>query len=190
LSVYHVYNRGNHRELIFRDNEDRKFFLSKTDEFCDRDRQTVTAYCLMDNHFHFLLRQNGALPISRTMHSLLTSYVMRCNKKYGLIGRLFQGPYQASWKRTDEAVAYSSRYIHRNPEKFADIRTYRWSSYRQYLGGGVGIADPSPVLEMFASKDSYATFTESSPRPGLIKRDGKFFPIPTSQASVLANALQ
>jgi hypothetical protein len=86
-------------------------------------------------------------------------------RKYGLVGHLFQGPYKSRYVGSAEHLAIVSRYIHRNPAKFTDIRTYRWSSYRQYLGTRAGIADPGPVLAMFESKDSYATFVESALTP-------------------------
>jgi REP element-mobilizing transposase RayT len=164
-SHYHIFNRGNHREHVFRDNEDRRFFLSKLDELCERDGVRILAYCLMDNHFHLLLRQEGAVSVAHTMHALLTSYTKRTNYKYGLVGRLFQGPYQSRYIRDEGHLATVSRYMHRNPSKFSDIRTYRWSSYRQYLGAS-GVAHPGPVLSMFGSIDSYATFVENAPKPG------------------------
>jgi REP element-mobilizing transposase RayT len=174
-SAYHIYNRGNHREHVFKDNDDRKFFLAKVDEYCERDRISILAYCLMDNHFHLLLRQNGTAKLAGMMRSLLTSYAKHSNWKHGLVGHLFQGPYQSRWMNSEEGLAYASRYIHLNPVKVADTRAYRWSSYRQYLGKVSGIADPVPVLELFESKDNYATFVESGPTPEIGRRDGKFF---------------
>jgi putative transposase len=167
-SAYHIYNRGNHREHIFRDNDDRRYFLAKLDEFTERDSLQVLAYCLMDNHFHLLLRQDGDVPVTRTMHSLLAGYVKRTNYKYGLVGRLFQGPYQARFVRDSQHLAIVSRYIHRNPLNFTDIRTYRWSSYRQYVGSRSGIANPLPVLNLFDGDYSYGTFVESGLTPGVI----------------------
>jgi hypothetical protein len=115
----------------------------------------------MDNHFHLLLRQNGVRPLSGTMRSLMTSYAMRTNKKYGSVGHIFQGPYKIGRIRDASHLAERSRYIHRNPLVIGDIRTYRWSSYRQYLGLVTGFAEPAEVLRKFESKDSYATFVEN-----------------------------
>jgi putative transposase len=174
-SSYHIYNRGNHRETVFHDRDDRRFFLSKLDTLCERDRVTIIAYCLMDNHFHLLLRQDGGWPLSKTMRSLMTSLAKRYNKKYGAAGHLFQGSYKVGYIRGPAHLLERSRYVHRNPEKIADIRDYRWSSYRQYLGGGVGVADAQPVLGLFESKRSYAMYVETDPILEIGKRDGKFY---------------
>jgi putative transposase len=168
-SDYHIFCRGNHREHVFRDHDDRRYFLSKLDELCERDSIQVIAYCLMDNHFHLLLTQTGSISVARMMRSLLTSYVKRTNHKYGLVGHLFQGPYQARFVRDCDQLAVVSRYIHRNPLKFTDIRTYRWSSYRQYLGARTGLATPEPVLGLFGPEYSYAIFLESSLTPEIAK---------------------
>jgi putative transposase len=177
-SSYHIFNRGNHRETVFRDADDRKFFLSKLDSLCERDRITVIAYCLMDNHFHLLLRQDGGWPLSQTMRSLMTSFAKRSNHKYGAVGHLFQGAYKVGHIRNTAHLAERSRYIHLNPSKIADIKTYRWSSYRQYLGLGPGIADLKPVLALFGSKESYATFVES---PSISEIANKTFKLAQAQ---------
>ena len=163
--IYHVYNRGNHREMIFRDIPDRRLFVSKIDERSAQYGVRVLAYCLMDNHFHLLLRQDTWRPITHMMSSLLTGYVRSYNSKYGLVGRLFQGTYQASRIWNYEQLAWKSRYIHRNPAKFTDFKSYRWSSARQYLNGSPGMCDTGPVLGLFGgSKDSYARFLQEPPK--------------------------
>jgi putative transposase len=145
------------------------------DEYCERDRVSVLAYCLMDNHFHLLLKQDGMRSLSGAMRSILTSYAKHTNWKYGLVGHLFQGPFQSRWISTVEHLVYASRYIHRNPDKFADILTYRWSSYRQYTGTSSGLANPEPILEMFESKASYTTYVESVLTPEIARRQGRFY---------------
>ena len=53
--MYHVMNRGDHREAIFRDDEDRERFLSTVGQTCAKTDWQVHAYCLMSNHFHLVL---------------------------------------------------------------------------------------------------------------------------------------
>jgi putative transposase len=166
-NYYHVFQRGNHKDVVFREVPDRVRFLSKLDEYCDRDQQSLIAYCLMDNHYHLALRQDGEQPISVTMRSLLQEYAQYYNRKYGTVGSLFQGRFQS--RLVDHPLynpwhlARLSRYIHRNPLPFADFAKYRWSSYRQYVGGGRGACDIRPVLELFGGKASYATFCAKAP---------------------------
>jgi putative transposase len=164
---YHIYNRGYQRSVIFRDDQDRRQFLSKLDLFCQRDDVELLAYCLMDNHYHLAVWQRTERPLSRTMHSLLMGYTRYFNRKYGLSGSLFQSRFQAKPIFDDYAMARLTRYIHLNPHPYFDFRTYRWSSYRQYSSSKQGIAQPGPVIDsFFGSNASYAIFCEKIVSPG------------------------
>lgn len=164
---YHVYDRGNHQEAIYRDRDDRRYFLAKLDEFAERDRIAVLAYCLMTNHYHLLLRQDGDIPVSHMMQSLKAGFVKTYNAKYGLVGRLFQDRYGMRRIRDSEDLLYVSRYIHRNPEVIQDYRSYQWSSVSEYMDRRVGFCDPQPVLEIIAGMNaSYDTFLETTVSPG------------------------
>jgi putative transposase len=160
---FHVLNRGHQKNVIFRDSLDRQRFLAKLDEYCDRDEITLLAYCLMDNHFHLAVRQDSNRPVSKMIGSLIAGYVQMYNRKYGAVGRLFQGPYKAIPVLDEMHMAWVTRYIHRNPEPFTDFRKYRWSSYQQYVKDRSGIATPEPVLDTFGgSKARYAIFCETT----------------------------
>ena len=54
-AIYHAMNRGDRREDIFRDDEDRKVFLATLGEACQKTRWQVHAFCLMRNHFHLVV---------------------------------------------------------------------------------------------------------------------------------------
>jgi putative transposase len=156
-----VFNRGNHKDVIFRDIADRKYFLSKLDEFCERDRISINVFCLMDNHFHLVLRQDGLTALPATMRSFLAGYVRMYNRRYGTVGSLFQGRFNAKHVYDEGYLAQVSRYIHLNPHPFADYRKYRWSSYREYAESVPGICDVGPVLDCFGgSKTSYGIYVE------------------------------
>jgi putative transposase len=164
---YHVYNRGFQRSAIFHDNRDRTWFLSKLDEFCQRDEQVLLAYCLMDNHYHLALWQRGDIPLSKTMQSLLAGYTQHYNHRYGTTGTLFQGRFAAKPIWDEGAMANLTRYIHLNPHPYFDYQTYRWSSYRQYSQPRPGIAEVGPVLDTFGgSRTSYTIFCEKVARSG------------------------
>jgi REP element-mobilizing transposase RayT len=161
---YHVFNRGNSRQVVFRDAADRQFFLAKLDEVCERFSLTLLAYCLMDNHYHLAMRQDSWASIPKAMQALGTSYSQMYNRKYGALGPLFQSRFCAVSVADEGQMANLTRYIHRNPEPFKDFRKYRWSSYRQFVGDSTGIATPGPVLDTFAgSKTYYAMFCEKAP---------------------------
>jgi len=73
----------------------------------------LLAYCLMPNHFHFLVRQTGANTIDQFMQSLCTRYTMYFNRKYKRVGTLFQSVYKAVLVDNDEQFLHLTRYIHR-----------------------------------------------------------------------------
>lgn len=158
---YHVYNRGVEKREVFLDHQDYVVFLSYLrDYLCPADTLikvyqsrklknysgtvSLLAYCLMPNHFHFLLKQRMGRSMTDFMKSLLTRYSMYFNRKYERVGSLFQGTYRAVSITSDEQLIYTSRYIHRNPslvdptsglnpEVFLELRNYSYSSLQNYL---------------------------------------------------------
>lgn len=177
---YHVFNRGNHREAIFGDDLDRRYFLRKLDEYAVRDDITIIAYCLMPNHYHLLLRQDGDIPVGHMVQSWTAGFTRMYNNKYRTVGRLFQQRFQAKAVLDEQYLLHLSVYIHLNPQLFANYRTYAWSSYAQYIGRSVGLCDPSDVVSVqrryqnisydtfvaeYASSGEAATASQNNRRP-------------------------
>ena len=172
-SYYHVYNRGVAKQPIFVDNSDYTVFLSllkrhlsnepQIDRFGRlhphyKDQVELLAFCLMPNHFHFLIHQDkDAQALSRFMKSVCTAYTMYFNRKYQRVGPLFQGRFKASRVSRDEYLQHISRYIHLNPK---DYRQYEWSSLPYYLDGRrAEWLIPKRVLDLFEGTD-YLKFLE------------------------------
>lgn len=86
----------------------------------------LIAYALMDNHFHFLIKQCLADSIDRFMNSLWVRYAAYFNKKYHRVGPLFQGVYKAVSISSEEQLLHLSRYIHLNPIIKLRIPVSRW----------------------------------------------------------------
>ena len=112
---------------------------------------SIGAYCLMDNHFHLLLKEITVGGISAFMKKLCSAYSMYFNKKYGRTGHLFQGRFQERHADTDEYLKYLYSYIHLNPVKMIDpewkekgmsnpkeaqefLQQYKYSSLTDYRG--------------------------------------------------------
>ncbi len=93
-AIYHVMNRGDHREEIFRDDEDRKRILSTLGEACQTTQWQVHAYGLMRNHFHLVLETPGANRVAG-MKWHLGVYTQRFNLRHKLCGHLVAGRYKA-----------------------------------------------------------------------------------------------
>ncbi|MBI5613780.1 transposase [Candidatus Gottesmanbacteria bacterium] len=115
------------------------------------------AVSLMPNHFHFLLYQTRGTGIDEFMNSLWTRYTMYFNKKYDRVGTLFQSVYKAVQVMSDDQLLHLSRYIHRNiiakrkirnlTSQGQALRSYSWSSYKEYVGmRRTEWIDPSVIL--------------------------------------------
>src|SRR3990167_7924037 len=91
---YHVMNRGAHRQTIFTSNSHRDLFLSLLEEVTSQYQVEIHAYCLMDNHYHLLIRTPLA-NLSRCMRHLNGVYVQHYNRSTKSDGPLFRGRYKA-----------------------------------------------------------------------------------------------
>jgi REP element-mobilizing transposase RayT len=91
-AFYHVINRGDRREPIFLDAEDRRGFLQTLGRACAKTGWQVHAYCLMSNHLHLLIEKPQANLVAG-MKWLLGTYTLRFIRRLRLIGHLFQGRY-------------------------------------------------------------------------------------------------
>ena len=92
-AIYHVMNRGDHRQPIFRDDLDHKHFLTTLAEVCTKTDWQVHAFCLMGNHFHVVETPSANLVAG--MRWFLGTYTARFNRRHKLFGHLFSGRYKA-----------------------------------------------------------------------------------------------
>ncbi len=135
-AFYHVINRGNAGENIFRGVRDREKFLGYLETAIERFSLRIHTYCLMSNHFHILLETQ--LPnLSQAIQWLNVSYAGYFNRKYKRNGHLFQGRFKSILVDADEYFKQLSRYIHLNPVRVKLVEhpdEYRWSSYSTITG--------------------------------------------------------
>jgi REP element-mobilizing transposase RayT len=135
-AVYHITARGNRKEPIFYDDQDRKIFLQKINDTCLKYSFVCFAYCLMDNHYHLFLKT--ILPnISEGMHCLNTSYANWFKARHKIVGVVFQGRYKSILVEENSYSINLSAYIHLNPYRAGiveDLREYPWSSFHDYMG--------------------------------------------------------
>jgi len=123
---------------------------------------SLLAYTLMPNHFHFIVRQNTGLPISKLVLKICGSYSKYYNKKYERVGSLFQDQFKAVLIDNDAYLLWLSAYIHNNPKTAGlvkDLKDYPWSSYLDYIGLRQGtLCDKDFILKQFANVDAYRKF--------------------------------
>ena len=124
-ALYHIMCRGDRREEIFRDEQDRELFLSTLGQACERCGFVVHSYVLMRNHYHLLL-ETPAGNLVAGMKWFQGTYTVRFNARHRLDGHLFAGRYKAVLVEREEP-SYGrvvSDYIHLNPAR-AGLSTRR-----------------------------------------------------------------
>ena len=139
-AIYHVMNRGDRREPIFKDDADRKRFLETLAEVCVKTGWQVHAYCLLANHFHLVVETPQANLVAG-MKWFLGTYTSRFNRRHKLFGHLFSGRYK-SLLVDGSGNGYLRTvcdYVHLNPVRATRLTDeqplgdYEWSSYPAYL---------------------------------------------------------
>ena len=155
---YHVVLRGNGKQLLFEDDDDRLRFLELLSEKTEGDGIAIIAWCLMSNHVHLLLDDPDSR-LSHAMHALGTAYARAFNEKSGHVGAVFQGRFTSIPLTSNRQLLQAVRYIHENPAKagIASVDGYRWSSYGDYLRGS-GITDTRRVLSMIGGREGFLGF--------------------------------
>ncbi len=131
-AYFHVYNRGVNRTPIFYLNQDYLDFLARTEKALNPvgtigpapgaadsenagGKVEVIAFCLMPNHFHFILHQISENGMSEFMSRLCNGYVKAVNLREGRYGHLFAGKYKMRLVDDNRYLVHLSRYIHLNP---------------------------------------------------------------------------
>lgn len=181
--VYHIFNRGVAKMPIFTDKRDYTRFLesiyyyqfqgpkpqfSQLNRFKDFKFENnkkiveVLCYCLMPNHYHFLVKQLQDNGISEFINKISNSYTKFFNTKHSRVGPLLQGQFKAVRIESDEQLVHVSRYIHLNPVAgfiAKDLKEYIWSSYLSYIGLYANkIVSQELVLSLFKEKQKYEQF--------------------------------
>ena len=139
-AIYHLMNRGDRRESIFHDDQDRHCFLDTLGEACEKTGWQLHAWCLMGNHFH-LVAETPQANLIVGMKWFLGTYTSRFNRRHKLFGHLFSGRYKSLIidERGGGYLRTACDYVHLNPVRAglvtADqpLSAYEWSSYPVYL---------------------------------------------------------
>lgn len=154
---YHIYNRGNNRENIFKNDENRRYFLSLYQRHLNSHVSTF-AYCLLNNHFHLLIRiENKPETVTQAFSNLFNAYAKAFNKAYDRTGSLFQKNFKRKWVNDEKYLKQLILYIHMNPELHfrTDFMEYQFSSYQKILSKEDPILETIEVLGLFGDRTNY-----------------------------------
>jgi len=201
-AVYHVILRGNAKQDIFFDVEDRHRFLAIIQECIERFEFRIHGYCLMTNHIHLAL-QVGEVSLSRIMQNLSLRYTKWINWRHDRIGHLFHGRFKAVLVEADAYLSQLVAYLHLNPVRARMTKApeeYRWSSHQAYLGlDQCQWLTTEFVLSQFSSRESkartafqeFVACSDEGHRPefhGVNLTDSRVFGDDTFVQDVLGNA--
>lgn len=180
---YHIYNRGNNRENIFIEDRNYRYFLTLYAQYILPIAITY-AYCLLKNHFHFLIRlrtyeEQKTWQVSETCQvsevftpkdpsrqfsHLFNSYTKAINKAYGRTGSLFAKPFRRKLVQSDAYFFQLIPYINRNAQHHGlvdDFRDWKYGSYHTILSSQPTQLARADVLDLFGG---LAAFTEAHVR--------------------------
>ncbi len=134
---HHLFQRGNDRSALFRDDADRERYLDCLREAAVAAKVALHAYVLMDDHVHLLATPAGAEGLSRMMQALGRNYVGWFNHRHQRSGTLWEGRFRSGLIEADTWLLRCMRYIELNPLRAgiaAEAGAFRWSSARHHLG--------------------------------------------------------
>jgi len=142
--IYHVINRGNCGQQIFHDDKEYEIFMELMAEAKAMYDMKILAYCLMPNHFHFLLQPAMAKELSKYMQWLMTSHVRRYHSSHGSSGHIWQGRFKSFIVESDMHLLTVAGYIEGNPVRAGLVnsaRDWRWSSHMARFFENILISD-------------------------------------------------
>ena len=165
---YHVYNRGINRQPFLTEESHFIKFMSLCKKYLPRIAD-VYAYCLLPNHFHFLLYirvypDRVSLPPCQGISHLCNSYAQWFNRRSDRVGGLFQRPFRRKKITDQDYLKQVIYYIHRNPlhhNLTGNPVNYRFSSYREFISDQPTILQREQVLEWFDGRENFIHFHSS-----------------------------
>jgi REP element-mobilizing transposase RayT len=163
---YHVYNRGCNRQPIFLEEENYIYLLTRIKAILPEEPVTIVAYCLMPNHYHFLLRAEADTAIGHFTQRLFNGYTQAINQRYQRSGTLFQGRAKSIDVQNEPYALHLCRYIHLNPVVAGLVsRPEQWvySNYLEWTGKRNGTLIDTDFVSLYApSQREYESFIVSS----------------------------
>jgi len=166
---YHIYNRANGNEQLFLKEDNYSYFLQKYNSYISPIADTF-AYCLMPNHFHFLVRIKDLPPsifqkfqtfekfASKQFSNLFSSYTQAFNKQNNRKGSLFMPRFNRIKITSHEYLINVINYIHQNPvnhELAENIEDWKYSSFNVFLSNKETNIRRDEIIELFDDIENF-----------------------------------
>ncbi|MFT6870331.1 MAG: coproporphyrinogen III oxidase, partial [Polaribacter sp.] len=151
-NYYHIYNRGINGASIFESDENMLYFLTLVEKHLSQSI-IILSYCLLKNHYHFLVKINCDGKVATQLFSnLFNAYAKAYNKQQNRTGSLFEKHFKRKKVVSNEYLRNLIVYIHRNPENHTiidDFRKYNFSSYQEVISGNTGFVKINETIQAF-----------------------------------------
>lgn len=165
-NIYHVMGRALNKQILFEDERDCLVFLSYLKEAKEEYKFDVYAYCLMNNHFHLVIKDNHN-NLSKTMNNICQRYSKYYNKKNNRTGYVFNDRFHSEPIENNEYLLACIRYVHQNPvkamicEKANKYKFTSYHAYNNYKSNYLGLVD-CEIVYAIMSKDEFLKFNNDS----------------------------
>lgn len=163
---HHIVQRGNNKQRIFLENQDREVYLDLLKKFSIECGCKIHAYCLMANHVHILSVPQEEFSLAKTMQKISLTFTQYVNRKYKRTGRLWECRFHSSVIDKDAYLMSVCRYIERNPVRAKIVKTpveYKWSSARvNTLNEESSLVEP--IWKSYINRESYCKFLNETER--------------------------
>ncbi|MEA2101204.1 MAG: transposase [Thermodesulfobacteriota bacterium] len=157
---HHITQRGNNREPVFFDNEDREFYLKVLSRYSRQWDFGIWAYCLMTNHVHILSVPRRQESFAKGLGSTNLVYTQYINRKYKRSGRLWQNRFFSTIVEDEPYLWAVIRYIENNPVRTGLVQNaedYRWSSCKAHVSD---LKDPILTAKNWLEEDTVQVYKE------------------------------
>lgn len=163
---YHLYNRSNGDEIVFRSEENYRYFLQKYEHYFKNELDTLS-YCLMPTHFHFLcqIKEECTNKIRAKFGIFLSAYTKAFNIQQSRHGSLFQQHSKARHVDKERYLFNLVTYIHQNPVRAGlviNLEDWEFSSYRDYISVQISsITKTDFILSMFSTLEEFKEYSNT-----------------------------
>lgn len=158
---YHIFNRGINSESIFKSSGNKEYFLMLFNKYLE-NKVEVLAYCLLKNHFHFVIRLNEDEQIvTQSLSNFFNAYAKAFNKQQSRTGSLFEKHFRRKRIDSEDYLRNVIMYVHNNPihhEITTELNDYKYSSYQYFTENTNQAAvqiEKKFVIELFDSLKNF-----------------------------------
>ena len=154
---YHIYNKGINGCLIFENDENKNYFLKQLSKYL-LGKISIFAYCLMDNHFHLVIRLNDEEKIvTQSFSNFFNSYAKAFNKDIDRTGSLFEKHFKRIKLNDENYLKQLIMYVHLNPKHHLDLKfeDYKYSSYQAFISRKETKTERIEVLKLFGGLENF-----------------------------------